>query len=167
MTFVFHWGLRKISHVGGRVMKRTRIVAVIMAVVMGIAVAVVPADSAEAATRKVAVAKTESTSGTENVAGTKTKDKLISNDGGWQVAKNNKITKARKKIFTKATKKLTGVKYTPIAYLKSQIVAGKNHCYFCKAEAVTPNASAYFAAVYIYEDLKGNAKVTKIKKIKY
>ena len=57
---------------------------------------------------------------------------------------------------------LTGVRYEPVAYLGSQLVAGRNHCFLCKATVVYPGAAPKFVLVYIYEDLSGNARMTNI-----
>ena len=82
--------------------------------------------------------------------------------GGWTKADSPVITDEFKKVFKKAVKKLTGVEYTPVAYLASQVVAGKNHCVLCKAKPVTPNSSSTYAILYIYEDLEGNAEITSV-----
>ena len=82
--------------------------------------------------------------------------------GGWSVAENNAVTEEQKAIFDKAVEKLLGVNYEPVAYLASQVVAGMNHCFLCKATVVSPDAVPAFKLVYIYEDLEGNATVTNI-----
>lgn len=82
--------------------------------------------------------------------------------GGWQASESPEVTETEQDVFTKATEKLVGVSYEPIAYLGSQVVAGKNHTFLCKAQVVTPNAIPYYALVYIYEDLSGEAEITDI-----
>ena len=82
--------------------------------------------------------------------------------GGFSKTDSPEITDEFKKVFEKATKGLTGVRYTPVAYLASQVVAGTNHCVLCKAQAVTPDAAATYAILYIYEDLEGNAEISEI-----
>ena len=56
----------------------------------------------------------------------------------------------------------TGVSYTPELYLGSQVVAGYNYRFLCKAQVVVPGASETWAIVQIYEDLDGNATVTEV-----
>ena len=56
-------------------------------------------------------------------------------------------------------KDLVGVNYVPVAYLGSQVVAGTNHCFLCKATVVYPNAVPSYTLVYIHEDLEGNATI--------
>ncbi len=51
---------------------------------------------------------------------------------------------------------------TPVAYLASQVVAGFNHRYLCRIKAVAPDAKEYYAFVTVFEDLNGNASITKI-----
>ncbi len=82
--------------------------------------------------------------------------------GGWTVSENNEITDEQKAVFDKAMEGLLGVNYEPIAYLGSQVVAGTNHCFLCRATVVYPGASAQLVLVYIYENLKGAAEITNI-----
>ena len=82
--------------------------------------------------------------------------------GGWTPAENSEVTEDQKAVFDKAVEKLLGVNYEPIAYLASQVVAGVNHCFLCKATVVSPNAAPAYKLVYIYQDLQGNATVTNI-----
>ena len=83
--------------------------------------------------------------------------------GGWQKADSPVITEEFQKVFDKATEALAGEEFTPVAYIASQVVAGKNHCVLCKATATVPDAESVYALVYIYEDLQGNAEITEIK----
>ena len=82
--------------------------------------------------------------------------------GGWQASESPEITSKLRAVFDKALDGLVGVGYEPIAYLGSQIVAGTNHAFFCKAQVVYPNSLPYFAIVYIYENLDGKAEITDI-----
>ena len=82
--------------------------------------------------------------------------------GGWTKANSPVITDDFKKVFDKAAAELDGVDYAPVAYLASQVVAGTNHCVLCKATPVVPNAKTTYSVVYLYEDLKGQAKITEI-----
>ena len=82
--------------------------------------------------------------------------------GGWSVAESTEITDENKAVFDKAMEGLLGVDYEPVAYLGSQVVAGLNHCFLCKATVVYPDAVPTLVLVYIYEDLDGNATVTNI-----
>ncbi|MDO4847537.1 MAG: hypothetical protein Q3968_05350 [Clostridiaceae bacterium] len=83
--------------------------------------------------------------------------------GGWVKAESPEITDEFMKIFSKATETLTGVEYTPVAYIASQIVAGRNHCVLCKAKATVPDAESTYAIICIYEDLNSNASITTIR----
>lgn len=82
--------------------------------------------------------------------------------GGWSVAESMEINAEAQEIFDKAMEGLVGVDYEPVAYLGSQVVAGLNHCFLCKATVVYPGAEAGLALVYIYQDLEGNAQITNI-----
>lgn len=82
--------------------------------------------------------------------------------GGWSVAENNAVTEEQKAVFDKAIEKLMGVSYEPVAYLGSQLVAGTNHCFLCKATVIYPDAVPSYKLVYIYQDLQGDATVTQV-----
>ena len=82
--------------------------------------------------------------------------------GGWTRAESPEITDEFKAVFDKATKELTGMDYEPVAYIASQVVAGRNHLVVCKATATVPDAKTKYSLVYIYEDLEGNAEITEM-----
>ena len=82
--------------------------------------------------------------------------------GGWNTTEPCEITEDVQAVFDKATEKLLGAAYEPIAYLGRQVVAGTNHCILCRTTAVYPGALPYYTLVYIYEDLEGNAEITQI-----
>lgn len=82
--------------------------------------------------------------------------------GGWSVAASAEITEEKQALFEKAMAELLGVNYEPVAYLGSQVVAGLNHCFLCRATVVYPNAAPSLVLVYIYENLEGNAQMTNI-----
>ena len=82
--------------------------------------------------------------------------------GGWSVAENNAVTEEQKAVFDKAIEKLMGVSYEPVAYLGSQLVAGTNHCFLCKATVIYPDAVPSYKLVYIDQDLQGDATVTQV-----
>ena len=55
-----------------------------------------------------------------------------------------------------------GVDYVPVAYLGSQVVAGTNHCFLCRATVVYPGAQPTLALVYVWEKLDGTAEILSI-----
>lgn len=88
--------------------------------------------------------------------------------GGWTV--NSDITSApmtdkAAEGFNKALDGLTGVGYTPIAVLGTQVVAGTNTAYLCAATTVTAVPETYLAIVVIHEDVNGEFSVNSIKRI--
>ncbi len=82
--------------------------------------------------------------------------------GGWDSADSPEITEEIRAIVEKAAADADGVTYTPVAYLKSQVVAGMNHTVLCKEEALNSDAQATYVILTIYEDLQGNAEITEI-----
>ena len=83
--------------------------------------------------------------------------------GGWEYAESCEITDALKKVMEKATETLTGAVYEPVAYIGSQVVAGKNHAILCKCSPSVPdlNGATTYVLVYVYEDLQGNCEITE------
>lgn len=84
--------------------------------------------------------------------------------GGWSVNEGMDISLSSnpeaKAAFKKATEKLTGVDYKPIALLGTQVVAGMNYAVLCRSKAVYPDAQPEIKIMYIYADLEGNAEIT-------
>ncbi len=82
--------------------------------------------------------------------------------GSWQLPGDTAITEEAQAAFDKAMEKLVVVSYTPVALLGTQLVAGMNYCILCQAVVVYPDAQPYYALVYLYADLEGNAQITQI-----
>lgn len=84
--------------------------------------------------------------------------------GGFDFTKavGGVLDKAAKEAFEEVTKGLVGVKYTPIAELGSQVVAGINYAILCKVSSVTANPKTGVAVMVIYYDLSGNANITNL-----
>ena len=82
--------------------------------------------------------------------------------GGWSLTETLEIPDEARAAFDKAMEGLVGVSYEPLACLGYQIVAGTNYCILCRAMVVYPGARPYYALVYIYEDLTGNAEILDI-----
>ena len=86
-------------------------------------------------------------------------DKII---GGWDAPDSMEITDAIREKVRMATADMLGVDYEPIAVIGRQIVSGTNFRILCKITPVTPDASATYAIVTIYEDLNGNVSVIEV-----
>lgn len=82
--------------------------------------------------------------------------------GGWSIPQDTKITDEEFAIFNKGIEGLVGVEYEPVAYLGSQLVAGTNHCFLCKATVVYPGTTPQYKLVYIYEKLDGTEEILNI-----
>ena len=82
--------------------------------------------------------------------------------GGWKATEDPAMTADLENVFHKAVEGLLGVNYEPIACLGTQLVSGTNYAFFCRAQAVAPNAEPYYAVVKVYEDLEGNAEILEI-----
>lgn len=82
--------------------------------------------------------------------------------GGWNKAESPEITPKIETICQKAFEGMTGVSYTPVALLSTQIVAGTNYRILFRATPVVPNAEEVYAIGCIYEDLNGNIALEDI-----
>ena len=81
--------------------------------------------------------------------------------GGWAINNDfDGIDDANAmSAFEKATEDLDGYRYDVAAVLGSQIVAGTNYLYLCRAEMVVPDAKPEYVILKVYEDLEGNAEI--------
>ena len=83
--------------------------------------------------------------------------------GGWTLRDlTEPMTEEEVALFEKAFEGFVGVGYEPVAILSTQVVAGMNYCFLCRATTVTAQPVTYWAYVYIYADLEGNAEVSYI-----
>ena len=85
--------------------------------------------------------------------------------GGWTPSADPTVTEEWKALFEKGTETLTGAAYEPVAYLGSQVVAGTNHAFLCRAVTAYPGSietAPAYAMVYLYEDLTGNVTILNI-----
>ena len=82
--------------------------------------------------------------------------------GGWQVTDSPRMTEEAAGAFEKALEGLVGVSYEPLACLATQPVSGTNYAIFCRAQVVYPNAEPYYALVYVYENLQGDAELLNV-----
>ena len=93
---------------------------------------------------------------TDNV---KSGDEIV---GGWSSPDSVKLTDEATNALKKATEKLAGGTYEPIALLGTQVVAGTNYRLLCTFTPATEGADASYTIVTVYEDLEGNAEITEI-----
>ena len=82
--------------------------------------------------------------------------------GGWKATDSPDMSEKTTAAFEKAMKGFVGVKYEPVAWLGQKLVSGSNYAILCRAQVVRPDAQPYYAIVYIYENLEGNAEILKI-----
>lgn len=82
--------------------------------------------------------------------------------GGWEVNSGSlsvESNAAAKAAFEKATERMEGYEYEPIALLGTQVVAGTNYSILARGTAVVPDAIPSYEIITIYEDLEGNAEI--------
>lgn len=85
--------------------------------------------------------------------------------GGWRYTENPEADDNVTEVVDKATGKLLGAEYEPVAYIGSQVVAGMNHAVLCRITAISPDAEDGYALLYIYEDLNGGFEILEINEI--
>jgi hypothetical protein len=74
------------------------------------------------------------------------------------------VTPEEQVAFNTATEGLVGVGYVPEA-VSTQVVAGMNYRFLCKATPAYPDAQPYPAMVSIYQPPNGQPHVTSITKL--
>lgn len=89
--------------------------------------------------------------------------------GSWKINGQigNYLSKAEQKVFNKAVEKLTGVAYTPVFTLATQVVAGTNYAFFCKAVTATAKPRTTWKVLIVNENLKGKVKLMKVNSFNY
>ena len=95
---------------------------------------------------------------TQNTADSETETATV---GGWTKPDSMEVTDEIKDLVAKATEKLLGATYTPVAFLGSQLVSGTNYSILCEVTAVAPGAEPSYVIVHVYADLNGNAEITE------
>ncbi|MBO2516524.1 MAG: hypothetical protein CW338_04490 [Clostridiales bacterium] len=85
--------------------------------------------------------------------------------GGWMPAKDTALTEEAAAALEKALQGFTGATYEPVALIGTQIVAGLNYCLLCKGTLVTAQPVEFYALVYVYADLEGNASITRVDRL--
>ena len=84
--------------------------------------------------------------------------------GGWTPAGAAEIPQDVLAVYSKAVSGVSGAEFKPVAYLGSQVVAGKNHCLLCQVKDTSTGQQPAYALVYINQDLQGNGKITNVVK---
>ncbi len=84
--------------------------------------------------------------------------------GGWTIAPAQAapLPEKAQAAFDKAMAAQTDADYIPVALLSTQLVAGTNYCVFCQVAPKSADAVPFWALVYIYADLQGNAELTNV-----
>ena len=86
--------------------------------------------------------------------------------GGWAATEDIAVTEEAQEAFDKAMEStpLTGAELEPVALLATQVVAGTNYCILCRGRASVQEIDQvpFYAMMYIYQDLEGNAEILDI-----
>lgn len=95
----------------------------------------------------------------------KTIQETAQTTGAWSAAEDGTITPELQEIFDKAMEGLTGVGYTPLELLETQLVSGTNYKFLCDAVTVVPDAPVRKTIVTIYRDREGNCEILDIEDV--
>ena len=85
--------------------------------------------------------------------------------GGWQVSADAAVTEETKALLAQAFGDIDGEPIVPVAVLGTQVVAGRNLCVLCRITPDAADAVPYYALIYLYQDLEGNAKLLQIREL--
>ena len=96
--------------------------------------------------------------GFQTIIGEQLMGGFTANSGKLAFGKNKSV----KRIYKNAMKGLTGVSYSPVAYLGSQIVAGTNYMVLCRSKVVYPGTPYKWSLVTVNKDLDGKASLVDI-----
>ena len=83
-------------------------------------------------------------------------------DGGVGAPETPELTDEVKAAFEKASSKLLGVDYKPVALLSCQTVAGQIYEILCESSVVYPGAPTNYSFVTVFADLEGEAEITNV-----
>lgn len=81
--------------------------------------------------------------------------------GGYSQTRS--LTQSEEQLFQSATASIEGVDYEPVN-VATQVVAGTNYRFLCKAREQQGNRKKYYAVVVIYKPLagEGEPRITSI-----
>ncbi len=82
--------------------------------------------------------------------------------GGWKRPDSPVVTEELCAKLEKALDGLVGARYTPVAYLGSQLVNGTNYALLCRVAPVVPDPVETYAIVHLYETLDGEVSITDV-----
>ena len=87
--------------------------------------------------------------------------------GAWEfsdIAADN-VTADEQAVFDKAMGEFVGVTYDPKDVIATQVVAGTNYAFLCTGTTATADPETFWAVVFIYKDLQGNAELIGVAQI--
>lgn len=85
--------------------------------------------------------------------------------GGWTVNSEfgeAKIPEEAKAAFDKAMEGYTGMGFTPVAYLGSQVVAGANYAFLCEGTTMTAEPVTSLKIVTVYAGVDDTAEIKDV-----
>ena len=93
---------------------------------------------------------------------------IVHAEGSWTVSDEQvapAIPDDAKQALDDATAELTDVGYEPLAYLGSQVVAGSNYGFLCRATTASAQPQTKLCTVKVYRDLAGNSSILESKDV--
>lgn len=79
--------------------------------------------------------------------------------GGWTETESLDVTKEAGNALQAATANLTGVSYSPVALLATQVVAGTNYRLLCEVSPADQNPECRYTLVVVYEGVDGTTSI--------
>ncbi len=139
-------------------MKRKIIIPVLCAVFAAAPVFAACGSASDSTPTTTAASETSNASDATTEASGTTTEATQAILGGWTVNMDTKsgISDEDKALFEKAAKGTDAEKYTPVACIATQVVAGTNHAFLCADTEGTP---PWWHVVTVYESLDGKAEI--------
>ena len=82
--------------------------------------------------------------------------------GGWEKQEYTYLTVEVQELLEKATEGLVGARYIPVAFLATQVVAGRNYALLCRVAPVVAEPVESWAIVKLYEDPQGKVSLSDV-----
>ena len=82
--------------------------------------------------------------------------------GGWEKQEYTYLTVEVQELLEKATEGLVGARYIPVAFLATQVVAGRNYALLCRVAPVVAEPVETWAIVKLYEDPQGKVSLSDV-----
>ena len=82
--------------------------------------------------------------------------------GAWKKAASPALTDDVRRVFAKVADTAIGVRYNPVAFIGTQVVAGTNYAVLCETSLAAPGSQDLYSMVIAHEGTDGSVTVTDV-----